>query len=178
MNADYSRIWSLAIAALVMLAIYRRLRRSFGRQQLRPRRMVLRIAVLLALGASLIPAAMRSGEFMVAEAAGAAAGVALALWGAERTRYVKYDGRLYFIPHTYTGIAVSLLVLGRVVYRGVAIYTTGADSAQHPAVRNPLTVALLFVLIGYYVFYYSRVLWKSKHINPEDLEESSAAASS
>jgi hypothetical protein len=178
MNADYSRIWSLAIAAMVVFAIYRRLRRSFGRQQLRPRRMVLRIAILLVLGASLIPAAMRSGEFLVAEAGGAAAGVALALWGAERTRYVKYDGRLYYVPHTYTGIAVSLLVLGRVVYRGVDIYTTGADSAQHSAVRNPLTVALLFVLIGYYVFYYSRVLWRSKHLNAEDLEESSAAASS
>jgi uncharacterized membrane protein YcfT len=177
MDADYSRIWSLAIAALVVLAIYRRLRRSFGRQQLQPRRMVLRIAVLLALGASLLPAAMRSGEFLIAEAAGIATGVALALWGAERTRYVKYGGRLYYVPHTYTGIAISLLVLGRLVYRGVEIYTTGADSAQHLAVRNPLTVALLFVLIGYYVFYYSRVLWKSKHVNPEDLEEPSAAAS-
>jgi hypothetical protein len=102
----------------------------------------------------------------------------LALWGAERTRYVKADGRLYYVPHTYTGIAVSLLVLGRLVYRGVEMYTMSADSAQHLAVRNPLTVALLFVLIGYYVFYYSRVLWKSKHVNPEDLEEPSAAASS
>ncbi len=178
MHADYSRIWSLAIAGLVVLAIYRRLRRSFGRQQLQPRRMVLRIAVLLALGGSLIPVALRSGEFLIAEAAGAATGVALALWGAERTRYVKYDGRLYYVPHTYTGIAISLLVLGRIVYRGVQIYTAGADSAQQPAVRNPLTVALLFVLIGYYVFYYSRVLWKSKHVNPEDLEEPSAAATS
>jgi hypothetical protein len=178
MDADYSRIWSLAIAALVVLAIYRRLRRSFGKQELQPRRMVFRIAVLLALGASLMPAAMRSGEFMIAEAAGAATGVALAAWGAKRTRYVKYGGRLYYVPHTYTGIAVSLLVLGRIVYRGVEIYMAGADSAQRSAVRNPLTVALLFVLIGYYVFYYSRVLWKSKRVNPEDLEEPSAAASS
>jgi len=37
-------------------------------------------------------------------------------------------------------------------------------------VRSPLTVALIFVVVGYYVCYYAMVLWKSKRISPEDLE--------
>ena len=39
-----------------------------------------------------------------------------------------------------------------------------------PMVRSPLTVALIFVVVGYYVCYYAMVLWKSKRISPEDLE--------
>jgi len=34
---------------------------------------------------------------------------------------------------------------------------------------------MLFVLIGYYVCNYSRVLWKSKHIGAEDLETAASA---
>ena len=37
-------------------------------------------------------------------------------------------------------------------------------------VKAPLTAGLFFVLIGYYVCYYGRVLWKSKRITPADLE--------
>jgi len=37
-------------------------------------------------------------------------------------------------------------------------------------VKTPLTLGLFFVLIGYYVVYYSRVISKSKRITPADLE--------
>jgi len=180
MQTDHSRIWPFLIAALAVLMIYRRLRRSFGRQPVRPARMTVRMGILIALAISLIPLALRSGEFLLVEIAGAAAGVGLALWGAQRTRFARLNGQLYYLPHTYTGIAVSLLVLGRLVYRFVQIYTMGADSAQGFAapsmVRSPVTVGLFFVLIGYYVCYYSRVLWRSKHANAEDLEVPPVAA--
>jgi hypothetical protein len=38
------------------------------------------------------------------------------------------------------------------------------------AAMSPLTVGLLFVVVGYYVCYFSMVLWKSKRIGPEDFE--------
>jgi hypothetical protein len=187
MSSEYSRIWPLLIAALAVLMIYRRFRRSFGRQLLRPRRMTLRMCILIALGVSLIPLALGSGEFLVAEITGGAAGVALALWGARRTRYVRHNGQLHYVPHTYTGIAVSLLVLGRIVYRFVQLYSmgqlaglgnTGSAPGSAPAamVRSPVTVGLFFVLIGYYVCYYSCVLWKSKHITAADIEAPYTAA--
>jgi hypothetical protein len=184
MSADHLQIWPFLIAALAVLMIYRRLRRSFGRQPVRPARMALRIGILLLLGISLIPLALRSRETSVLEIAGAAAGIGLAFWGANRTRYERQDAQLYYVPHTYTGIAVSLLVLGRLVYRFVQVYAmhpiTGAGAggdtapgfAPPPAVQGPVTVGLLCVLIGYYVCYYSVVLWKSKHIRTEDLEVS------
>jgi hypothetical protein len=37
---------------------------------------------------------------------------------------------------------------------------------------GPMTTGLLLLLIGYCVFYYSQVLRKSKHVKPDDLDDS------
>jgi hypothetical protein len=170
------------IAALAVVLIYRRFRRSFGRQRIRPVRMSLRIGILIVLGCSLLPMALKSGQFLMTELGGVVAGIALGVWGAERTRYQSYDGQLHYVPHTYTGVAVSLLFVGRMVYRIVEIYSmdrsngsSGADLASQgfaapTMMRNPLTVGLLFAVIGYYVCYFGMVLWKSNRISPEEIE--------
>jgi NhaP-type Na+/H+ or K+/H+ antiporter len=176
MQPDYSRFWPYAIAGLAVFLIYRRFRRSFGRQPLRPVRMWIRIVLLVLLSCSLLPSALKSGQFLFAELAGAVAGMALGFWGARHTRYATYEGRLHYVPHTYTGVAVSLLFIGRLVYRVAEWYGQNgmlqgaADVAPPPMMRSPLTVGLIFVVVGYYVCYYAMVLWKSKRISPEDLE--------
>jgi hypothetical protein len=191
MQGDFSQIGPFLLAALVVFVIYRRFRRNFGRQLLRPGRMKYRIVILALVGCLLLPTALRSGQYLAAILAGAAVGVGLALWGAERTRFQMYGGRLHYVPHTYTGIAVSLLFLGRLVYRFAQVYSGAhASSGAHAAnaadpsqpfaaasmVRSPLTVAIVFVLIGYYVCYYSLVLRKSKHLKPEDIEIAASSA--
>jgi hypothetical protein len=188
MPPDFSQIGSLLFAALVVFATYRRFRRTFGRQPLRPGRMTLRIVLLAAVTGALLPMALRSTQYLGAELAGAALGVGLGVWGAERTRFMMYGGRLHYVPHTYTGIAVSLLFLGRLAFRVVQVYLGGqapyaTDSvdptlafAPTSMVRSPLTVGIFFVLAGYYGWYYGRVLWKSKHLTAEDIEAASPAA--
>jgi hypothetical protein len=186
MPPAFSRIWPWFFAVLVVFLVYRRFRRNFGRQLLRPTGMTVRVVLLIVLAAVLAPTGLRGGAYLLAEAAGAALGIVLALWGASRTRYVRDGGRLFYIPHTYTGIAVSALVLARIVYRFAAIYSTGgllvaggpAPGAPEAMVKTPLTLGLFFVLIGYYVCYYSRVIWKSKRITPADLEASAARSES
>jgi hypothetical protein len=181
MNFDFSKIVPFLIAILVLFVIYRRFRRSFGQQPLRPVRMQVRIVVLLVIGCLLLTAVFRSAAFISAVLAGIAAGVALAMWGAARTRFLRVSGQLYYVPHTYTGIAVSFLFLGRLVYRLIqatgtvhSIYAAAPDSASQgfaPAglLQSPLTLGLYFVLMGYYVCYYSMVLWKSKRVVPEEV---------
>jgi hypothetical protein len=181
MNFDFSQIGPLLVALLVVFAIYRRFRRNFGQQPLRPARMQVRIVLLLVIGCLLLSAAFRSAAFMSAVLAGIAAGVALAMWGAARTRFLRVAGQLYYVPHTYTGIAVSFLFIGRLVYRLIQVYVNmhpthaaAADSANQafaPAsmLQSPLTLGLYFVLMGYYVCYYSVVLWKSKRVVVEEV---------
>jgi len=186
MTPDYSRILPWIFAVLIPLMIYRRLRRSFGRQALRPKRMTVRIIILAALAASLAPAAVRSAGLLAGEALGAVAGIALALWGANRTRFLTQNGQLYYVPHTYAGIAVSLLVVARIAYRFTQIYSGGGvlanagtaapGAASASMVQSPLTVGIFFVLIGYYVYYYGWLLWKAKHVMPADLEATAAPA--
>jgi hypothetical protein len=186
MNFDFSKIVPFLIALLVLFVIYRRFRRSFGQQPLRPVRMQVRIVVLLVIGCLLLTAVFRSAAFISAVLAGIVAGVALAMWGAARTRFLRVSGQLYYVPHTYTGIAVSFLFLGRLVYRLVqvtdnahAMHAAAADSAGQgfaPAglLQSPLTLGLYFVLMGYYVCYYSMVLWKSKRVVAEEVSLNAA----
>jgi hypothetical protein len=196
MQPDFSQIVAGAapflIAAVVVFAVYRRFRRTFGRQLLRPARMISRIVLLAVVVCALLPMAAHSVEFLAAQLAGAALGIALGMWGAERTRFQMHDGQMHYLPHTYTGIAISLLFLGRLAFRVVQAYTgpnashvayahaaNAADRSQAFApesmMRSPLTVGIIFVLAGYYVCYYTRVLWKSKHLKAADVEGSSIA---
>jgi len=186
MGAVFSQIGPFLIAALVVFIIYRRFRRSFGQQPLRRVRMQARMITLLIIGCLLLPVALRSTAFLLALLAGVAAGVALALWGAARTRFLKIDQQLYYVPHTYTGIAVSLLFLGRFVYRFIQVYASAhavnaadldpANPAFAPSMlRSPLTVGLFFVVVGYYVCYYSAVLRKSKRVVAEEVRSDTSA---
>ncbi len=175
MPADYSQIGPFLVAALVMFAVYRRLRRSFGRQPLQARRMTVRIILLLVVGSTLVPPALLSMPLLGAEAVGAALGVGLGMWGAARTRFEMHDGRVHYVPHTYAGIAVSLLLLGRLSYRAIQIYLSGNGShlgaaPSSPVGVKPLTVGIFFVLLGYYVYFYGWLLWKSKRLGPADME--------
>jgi hypothetical protein len=145
--------------------------------------MKIRIALFALIGCALLPMALRSATLLTAEIAGLAVGAALAVFAAKRTRFLMYDNRLHYVPHTYTGVLVSLLFLGRLVYRYVEVNTgahavPAAAGAMHPGygftgaslVRSPLTLGLLLVLVGYYVGYYCLVLSKSKHLKSGDIE--------
>jgi hypothetical protein len=134
---DYHQLGPYLVAAFVVFMVYRRLRRSFGRQLLSKKRMGIRIAVLALIGCAVAATvAFKSMAFFGAMILGIAAGVALGLWGANRTRFEKVGGVLNYVPHTYTGIAVSLLFLGRLAYRLVALYGHGQEPVHaRPVVR-------------------------------------------
>jgi hypothetical protein len=181
MPPDFSRFGPYLVAALIVLAVYRRLRRSFGRQPLRAGRMIFRIALLSVLGVLFfVTTGLRSGAFAGAAFAGLIAGVLLALWGASQTRFESIGTERYYVPHTYTGIAVSLLFIGRVAYRLLLAYQVAhADHAAMNAgpplgaagyLSSPLTLGLFFVLVGYYVYYLGFILWKSKHLKPGEAQ--------
>jgi hypothetical protein len=178
MQPSFSQIYPFLLAALVVWVVYRRLRRTFGKQVLHPVRMGVRIGVLVVIGCLLLPTSVRSMPFVGALLIGIAVGVALALWGASRTRFVREADQLYYLPHTYTGVAVSMLFLGRMVFRLIQAYdnvhaarAAGSDQALNAAsmLQSPLTVGMFYVLMGYYVCYYAVVLYKSKHLTEADV---------
>jgi hypothetical protein len=184
MSNDFSPFATYLFVALIIFVLYLRLRRTFGRQLLSPARMTVRMALFAIVGALLLPMALRSAAFAGAALSGMAVGVLLALWGASRTRFERAGGRLYYVPHTYTGVAVSLLFVGRVSYRLLQAYHVNPDTGAAPPlgppsglsgfVSSPLTLGLFFVLAGYYVCYFGLVLWKSKHLKADEGVDSSS----
>lgn len=170
--------------ALVGYFIYRRIRRNFGRQKLRRTALHVRLWIFGVLAALLLPFALLSPERMLATAVGAGGGVALAMWAAKRTRFQKEGNRLYYIPHTYTGLVVTALFLGRLIYRilfvsssmwGAATLGSNPSTGDYGGWSNlsssPMTRALFYAYVSYYIYYYFYVLYESKHLKPEDWEQ-------
>ena len=163
----------ILIAALLVWAVARRLRRTFGRQAVQPVRIWLRIGILTVAGGLIgASSATRGVEMLAALAAGLACGAALGYVGLRHTRFeVTPEGRFY-TPHTYIGLAVTLLFLGRLAYR--FLYLAGGAHgtfAPDPNVaaayqRSPLTLAIFAVLIGYYLLFYAGVLRRTRASEP------------
>jgi hypothetical protein len=140
MQPDFSQIGPFLLAALVVFAVYRRLRRSFGPQALRPARLTVRIVLLAAVACALAPLALESAQMLAAELVGAALGLTLGVWSAQAA-HAADPSRAFAAPSM---------------------------------VKSPLTVGILFVLVGYYAWYYGWLLWKSKHLTAADLEAAPA----
>ncbi len=156
----------ILVVALLAWRIYVRMRRTFGRQRVQPRRLRIRITLLALIGALLLVAAGHApgGDAWTfgGICAGAACGVLLALLGLRHTRFeATADGRFY-TPHTYIGVAITALFFGRLIYDLLQFsHNAAAVSALHgagPNPYNPVTLALSGAFIAYYLAYYLGVL--------------------
>src|SRR5579864_1062724 len=165
---DPKLITPVLLAALIVWVIWRRLRRTFGRQRVEPARIWLRIVLLTLVGGLIVATSVaRDTRALEAMIAGIACGLALAYLGLRHTRFeVTPEGRFY-TPHTYIGLAVTALFLGRLLYRLFYVYGSNAmtGAPQNPALmfqKSPLTVGIFAVLIGYYLLFYAGVLTRTR----------------
>lgn len=156
------------IAALVIWGVYRRMRRSFGRQRVRDARMWLRVGILAVVTALAAVSIARDIDVLGALVAGIAGGAVLGYFGLKYTKFeITADGRFY-TPHSYFGLAVTALFLGRLVYRFLGVYNgvvppaAAGHSLAATYQRSPLTLAIFGALVGYYVLYYVGVLQRTK----------------
>jgi cytochrome b561 len=126
--------------------------------------------VLSFIGALIAFGATRDVNLLGALLAGIAGGAALAWFGLQHTKFERTEQGDFYTPHTYIGLAVSVLLIGRITYRFFIVYpamqaATHVDQNPFAAFqRSPLTLAIFGVLIGYYVFYYAGVLRASKSL--------------
>lgn len=154
---------SLAVAVpLIALLYYRRFRRSVGRQPVQPVRMMIRAGILAVIGIVLLVVSLASVPMFAADVAGLIAGVALGWWGLRLTRFERKDDGVHYIPHSWFGIGIMVLLLARLAYRFTVMWpvmqAAHATAQSVPQPRSPLTLALVGLLVGYYVFYYVGVL--------------------
>jgi len=156
------------IAALLVWGIYRRMRRSFGRQRVRDGFMWLRIGILTLAAVFIGAQITRDVDLLGILAAGIACGAVLGYFGLRHTKFETTSEGRFYTPHTYIGLAVTALFLARVLYRFLGLYNglvPAADTGQNLAAiyrHNPFTLAVIGAVVGYYVMYYAGVLQRTR----------------
>ena len=157
----------ILIGALIAARLYLRVRRTFGRQRVRPRRITVRIGILALVGGLLVVFTSREPLTLAALLAGGACGAALGHLGLRHTRFESTPEGRFYTPHTYIGLAVTVLLLARIAYdllimsHGVPLAATGNRHAALPP-ESPTTLAVSGAFIAYYLAYYLGVLRSSR----------------
>jgi cytochrome b561 len=161
---DQKQITLMLTIALVAFAIYRRVRRTIGRQPFQPKRMQARMAIFGVVGAIALLFSFRNIDVGGAMVAGLVGGAALGVFGVRHTKFETTPKGQFYTPHTYIGLFVTLLLLGRLAYRFLIVMPAMQAAAQADAnpyaafQKSPLTMAIFGIVIGYYIAYYGAVI--------------------
>jgi hypothetical protein len=156
---------TLIFVPLVGFMLYRRVRRTFGRQPVTPKRMAARMVLLSAVSVGFL-VWMPTVNGFAAAAIGLTLGVMLATYGLRHTRYDVTAAGTGYTPNPWIGLIVTAVFLGRFaarmfsVYEARALSPTGAPAPSFQ--KSPFTLGIFFLMASYYVAYYAGVLRKAR----------------
>ena len=149
-----------AFTAGIGVLYYRRIRRHFGRQPWQPWRTTARVVLLSLVMVSLIFAGVFVPGAGWAVGGGVIAGVVLGVFGISHTQVESLDGVRSYMPNPWIGSALSLLLLGRLIWR----FMHGGFVQQQQSSPSPLTLAFAAALIGYYLTYSIVLMWRMRQL--------------
>lgn len=165
---------TLAIVALIAWRLHRRIRRTIGRQRLSAKRPWITIVLFPLIVALMALGSLSSPQpIWMYLAGGAAVGIGLGLLGLRLTRFEVTPAGRFYTPSAHLGIALSVLLVGRLAWRfATGGFPDGASSAQPGAGLTPLTLLLFGTLAGYYTTYaVGLIRWsrRSRDLVPSDI---------
>jgi hypothetical protein len=147
--------------------VYRRFHRNVGRQLLHPGRLVSGLVVFSLLVVLLAALCYALPRVLAGLGLGVLLGGLLALLGLHLTKFETGETKPhYYTPNTYIGVALTLLLAGRVIYRvGVLYFSDAVDLGAAPSfMQSPLTMFVIGLTSGYYIAYNSGVLIRSNRM--------------
>ena len=145
----------LVLLPLLAWRVYSRIRRVVGRQKFSRVRARSTLTIFPVLIALLAYASHAHVAALVGLAAGLAVGSGLGVYGLRLTRFEPTPEGLFYTPSAHLGIALSLLLVARILYRLVEIFPidTTASPAATSLALSPLTLVVVGLLAGYYMAY-------------------------
>jgi hypothetical protein len=151
------------IIPVMAFAVWRRVRRTFGRQPIQRKRMMGRIAFFSVLGALIIWGGMHNLRLVEGLLGGVLAGAVLGTVGLRLTRFERdVSGADLYIPNAWIGGVLTAVLIARLAWRFLVLMPQMQDPAMAhsaPAMGNsPLTMAIFGLMIGYYICYYAGLL--------------------
>ncbi len=163
---------TIGVIALVLWRLYARIRRTIGRQTFKRRRVIMTLIVFPILLVLLLMTTIGHPLNAIPLCAGAAVGALLGVYGLRLTRFEATETGHFYTPNAHLGIALSLLFVGRLVYRFLHLQMSGDGPAGPPMdfTRSPLTLLIFATLAGYYVSYAVGLLrWSQRTPLPSPL---------
>jgi len=149
-----SALLIVGVAALIAWRMYSRMRRLIGRQRLSRVRPWVSVTLFPALVLLLGFASLARPEGIAALAVGLVAGAGLGTWGLKLTKFERTPEGFFYTPNMHLGIALSLLLAGRILYRLGQVYLgLSAGGTSMDFARSPITLLIFGTLAGYYVRY-------------------------
>lgn len=155
----------LIMLPLLALIVWRRVSRSFGRQRIRRKSMIVRIAMFAVIGALLALSGFHHRALAEGLLGGGLLGGAIGLIGLRLTRFevdpVKGD---CYVPNPWIGALLMLLLLGRLAWRLMMLWPLMNQAEATPGMppagytSSPLTMLVIGLLVGYYIVYFSGLL--------------------
>lgn len=155
----------MVLLPLMAWRVYSRIRRMVGRQRLSRIRPWITLAIFPLLIALYAAGARAHLELLCWLAGGIAAGLLLAQYGLRRTVFEPTAQGLFYTPNAHLGIGLSLLFVGRIVYRLVEIFVlaSGQPIDWSDFARSPPTLAIFGLLSGYYMGYaFGLIRWRAR----------------
>lgn len=155
-------IYALMIP-LMAFGIWRRVRGSFGRQAVRRKRMIARVAFLSLVGGLIALGGLHNPRLLEGLFGGVLLGAALGTIGLRLTRFERdAGGNDLYLPNAWIGGILTVLLVGRLAWRFIVVMPQLQEPAMAhtaPAFGNsPLTLAIFGLIIGYYLCYFIGLL--------------------
>ncbi len=167
---EITTVLLLVLVPLLVWRIYSRLKRTLGRQHSQLwRHWAAAIAFPLMIG-TLAIGARQDLLALSCLGAGTIAGVWLGIWGIKLTRFENTDKGHFYTPNRHLGVAVPMLFIARLLYRGLELYLISRQAIPASAqdfTTSPLTVLVFGLLAGYYSAYgWGLVRWRQPTVKP------------
>jgi hypothetical protein len=161
MHPDIYRIFIwVAVAVYVFFRLYVRLRRTIGLQEFRRKRLIFYIVIYTLASLGLAVLSGGRPQLMLGWIGGLVPGILLGLWGLRLTKFEITEKGPCYTPSAHIGGGLYLLFLGRLVYRGFAIYANLTVAGRPPPAwgQSALTDVIFELLAGYYIAYSAGIL--------------------
>jgi hypothetical protein len=168
---------TVTLLALMPLLVWRmvvRVKRMVGRQRagrIRPWIQLVVFPLVIALFCFL---AREHLERLWWLAGGVAAGLGLAVYGLKKTVFEPTPTGLFYTPNAHLGIALSVLLVGRVLWRMGEMFLLDGAGGQQPDdfARSPLTLVIFGLLAGYYIGYAAGLIrWRFSVMRAKKLRD-------
>jgi hypothetical protein len=147
-------VMPVLFGGLIAWSIYRRVRRNIGRQPLRRRRITVSIAIFSLVSVLFFIASLQHPYLLLGIGGGVLLGGLLAIVGLRLTQFETTDQGHFYTPNTQIGVALSLLFVGRMLYRFWVLRDAATAAGHPPLMQSPLTYFIFGLIAGYYIVYY------------------------